>query len=206
MILRFIEKVLEHPVVYTVWQRTHNQKKTAAIRNEIRIAPDQKVLDIGCGPGISAGLFKQCPNYVGVDINPLYTDYAARKYRKRFITADVCADFNPGEEFDWVLINSLFHHIPDEAVRRVLMTARRVLKPNGKVLLIDLVDSTDTIAKTLLDLDRGRFIRSLEKLQDIVDSCFHRQKSYTFQVRLLGVPLWNFCVFVLQNSPVSVNV
>ena len=57
-------------------------------------------------------------DYLGLDINESCLAYARRRYRRRFLTTDVCRYTGEGDgRFDFILINSFLHHVEDaEAV------------------------------------------------------------------------------------------
>ena len=46
------------------------------------------------------------------------------------------------QTFDVVVSSLVFHHLPDGLKRRALAEIRRVLKPKGRLLLVDLVGPT----------------------------------------------------------------
>src|SRR5205823_135010 len=125
-----------------------------------------RVLDIGCGPGTNASYFAGS-SYLGLDFNPEYIRSAQARYPgMRFITADA-TQFRPTERFDFVLLNSLLHHLDDRQADGVLATARESLASGGHVHIIELLTSRKRIPKTLTRMDRGEFPRPLEQWREL---------------------------------------
>jgi len=89
------------------------------------------MLDIGCGPAGYRSVTQG--RYVGVDI----TDRIYAPAGRRGLDAAAAADRLPfaGERFDLVMSKSAFFMMPDP--RATLAEFRRVLKPGGRVLLVD---------------------------------------------------------------------
>ncbi len=104
------------------------------------------LLDIGTGPGgIPLKLAERCPGLrvVGIDRSPRMIrtarETAARRglaNRLSFLIADASRLCFPDACFDFVLSNSLLHHLSDPLLAFDEMA--RVSKPHGMVLLRDL--------------------------------------------------------------------
>lgn len=110
------------------------------------IMPGEAVLDVGCGTGTLALLAKKYAGtegkVVGIDPTAKMIDVARRKASRR--GADV--QFNLGvieklahanEEFDVVLSTLMMHHLPAELKQEGLVEVRRVLKPQGRLVIVD---------------------------------------------------------------------
>lgn len=105
------------------------------------------VLDIGCGPGIvAASLAKEIPDghVTGVDLssellaNALETSENNDISNVSFAVGDVYElDFSPST-FDFVYARFLFQHLHDP--EKGLQNIFRVLKPGGRVCLLDVDD------------------------------------------------------------------
>jgi len=127
---------------------------TPKIRNAIRKVSATEnptsLLDIGCGNCMYAELFPNA-EYVGIDIAD---DIIAHARSKGFnvIKADIEKDLPfKDESFDSVIMLDVLEHIYDTV--HIMKEIRRVLKPNGFVILI-----TPNIASlsARLDVLRGR--------------------------------------------------
>lgn len=109
------------------------------------------MLDVGCGTGDltlevarrvgSSGLV------AGIDAAPEMVARARQKAERRHMAIDFRVE--PVERltfadqaFDVVVSSLVFHHLPDALKREALAEIRRVLKPGGRLLLVDLLGRT----------------------------------------------------------------
>ncbi|MCL5670677.1 MAG: methyltransferase domain-containing protein [Acidobacteria bacterium] len=109
-------------------------------------APVGTLLDLGCGPGrITMKIAARCPQLqlVGVDRSGTMLRFARRAAEEQrlagrvfFVRADAARLGFPDGTFDFVLSNSVLHHL--SSPRAVLEEMARVAKPDGTVLVRDL--------------------------------------------------------------------
>jgi|SRR5215831_15127376 len=170
---RLVDWMLEQPVVYTRWQAPFVSSKFAPVERALADFNVRRVLDVGCGPGTNARRFVAA-EYVGVDINNRYLQIARRKYPGRFVEADLATtDLTSFGTFDTILVNSFLHHLPDDAVRRVLRQLQRLLNADGRVHLLELVlPERHSVPRLMAWLDRGRFARPLAAWRDLFEEHF----------------------------------
>lgn len=105
-----------------------------------RLAPDARVLDVGCGPGtITIGLAAYVPDgeVVGIDAAASILDEArslagaAGQENVRFEAGDVAALDFPDGSFDVVHVHQVLQHLPDAV--GALEEMRRVCRKGGIV-------------------------------------------------------------------------
>lgn len=103
----------------------------------IPIAPDWRVLEIGCGVGrLLRPLSRRVALAVGVDVSEEMIG-RAREYctgcpNVALRRTDGTLGFLPADDFDFVFSHIVFQHVPRKAyVQRYLREAARVLKPGG---------------------------------------------------------------------------
>jgi SAM-dependent methyltransferase len=67
--------------------------------------------------------------------------------------------------FDLVPATGVIHHLDDAQVAKLFALARRVLRPNGRLVTYDgyYVPRQSRIARWLLAKDRGKFVRTREE-------------------------------------------
>jgi ubiquinone/menaquinone biosynthesis C-methylase UbiE len=125
--------------------------RIGAVRDQtIRIAalkPGQAVLDVGCGTGVLTRLAAQAVGStgrtVGADASPQMISTARKNAARTRPPIDFRVD--PIEhlpfadaEFDVVLSSLMLHHLPDDLKERGLTEVRRVLKPSGRLVVVEL--------------------------------------------------------------------
>jgi len=106
------------------------------------VEPDLEVVDLGCGTGTMARVLAPLVRrVVAVDREPAMLEAARARLEDRpnleFVEADVTDLPLPADSMDVALAFLLLHHV--EAPARVLAEAARVLRPGGRVLVLDMV-------------------------------------------------------------------
>ena len=148
--------VLHSPVLYdfTVWLAFLG--KEHSFREKVlelgRISSCESVLDVGCGTGTLAIAAKRrvgAPGTVhGLDASAEMLASAEKKARK----ASVEVVFKngvaealpfPDAQFNVVLSTVMLHHLPQKARLECANEIRRVLKPDGRVLVVDFEGFSD---------------------------------------------------------------
>jgi SAM-dependent methyltransferase len=122
-----------------------------------------RVLEAGCGPGfVTRLLLEHLPTatVTGLDLDPAMLEVARKQLggceRARFVESSAAATGLPGASFDAVLARFLLQHVPN--VPEVLAELRRVLRPGGRLVVVDsdftfsnLFDPEPEFARDLLD-------------------------------------------------------
>jgi SAM-dependent methyltransferase len=111
----------------------------------LRPEPAERVLDMGCGTGSLAVRLKQehpRATVVGYDIDPAALAIAEHKAREAQISVTWArgpADDPPfpDQSFDLVTSSLLLHHLLPSGKRSALAAASRLLKPGGRLVLVD---------------------------------------------------------------------
>jgi SAM-dependent methyltransferase len=188
--------LLESPGFYRLWQAPWATAKLAPVLAHSDLSRVRRVLDLGCGPGTNAPVFEDC-EYVGIDINPRYIENARARYRGEFVVADLrdltLDDFG---QFDFILINSLLHHIAEEDLLRILRRARSLLSADGQIHVVDLIlPARRSVARSIALRDRGEFARPLAEWRRLFSQVFEVQVFEPFDLRNFGVTLWQLVYF-----------
>ena|SRR3989344_915055 len=108
-----------------------------------KLQREEKLLDVGCGTGsllIAAKRLHPDNEMVGIDIDKKVLEIAKRKLDSTSVQLINTGAENlpfPEKSFDVVVSTLIFHHLPTEIKRKALLEINRVLKPDGRFLLVD---------------------------------------------------------------------
>jgi ubiquinone/menaquinone biosynthesis C-methylase UbiE len=145
------------------------------------LRPGEQVLDIGCGTGSLALLAKRrvgaSGSVHGLDPSPQMLDRAAAKARRAGIElslAQGAVQAMPYSDasFDVVISTFMLHHVPAPARRTMAHEIRRVLKPDGRALLVDFGPPDPSRRSAIDHFHRHGFVRIDEIVADLKDAGF----------------------------------
>lgn len=111
-----------------------------------RVTPGEKVLDVGCGTGTLAIAAKRrvgdAGTVDGIDASVEMIERARKKAKRAHFDAVfrvAFAESTPFEtsRFDVVLSTVMLHHLPRDTRAQAIQEMRRVIKPDGRVLIVD---------------------------------------------------------------------
>lgn len=109
------------------------------------------VLDAGTGTArIPIAICQQCPQWqiIGIDLAQTMLFVGSKNVQQAGLQKQISLEIvdskllpYPDEHFEMVISNSLVHHLPDPLP--FFLEAKRVLKPNGAILIRDLIRPAD---------------------------------------------------------------
>lgn len=137
--------------------------------DQAALSKGQRALEIGCGTGtLLIEIKRRHPDIevVGLDPDKKALERARRKARRAGITIELDCGFSnelpyPDAAFDRVFSSLMFHHVANDEKEATLREARRVLKPGGRLELMDIAGPSSANHGGLL-----RLFHSHERLRD----------------------------------------
>ena len=133
---------------FLVWLLTRGRDRAfrEQLLNLAHLKPGESVLDVGCGTGTLAIAAKRrvgpTATVHGVDASPAMIARASKKARKAHLDVVFHQGLAealpfPDGQFDLVLSTVMLHHLPRKIRQQAAVEIRRVLKPEGRVLVVD---------------------------------------------------------------------
>lgn len=194
--MTLISSIMSNPTLYRLWQAPFAERKLEPVRKYNDLRTVRRVLDVGCGPGTNTTYFRDT-EYLGLDWNQSYIEYARRLYSREFLAVDIRTYTGlPGALYDFILVNSFLHHIDVENSLRILSKLNSLLASDGHIHILDLVmPDRPSMARLLAQWDRGGFARPLTEWRHIFCESFVPVLFEPFPVKCFGVSLWNMVYF-----------
>lgn len=168
-----IKTVHDNPVV---WEATRlgfelifslYKKRIRRIADWGLLKDNPSILDLGCGIGQFSSITGG--DYLGLDMNERYIDYARRRNRRpncSFQCADAATLAHAEARFDGVIIVDLLHHLSDTECGKVLMTASKLAR-KWVVNFEPIKEESNPLGRWINNHDRGHFIRPLAELHKL---------------------------------------
>jgi len=149
----------------------------------IKLKNNLYVLDIGCG--LSGNFWGFEPKaYFGLDSNLEIIKKNVKKNDGNYKLHDVCKGLPfANQSFDCVVSVSFFHHLSDKQAKQLIVQIKRVLKENGRALIVDGVfpqSKINIIGYLIRYFDRGRYVRNSRNFEELFLSEFEIEVKYSF--------------------------
>jgi SAM-dependent methyltransferase len=196
---RFLQSPRAYGLFQSIVARTDARRLVA--ERYIRSRPGDRVVDIGCGPATMLR-YLDGVDYIGFDLNEAYIESAKRKYASRgtFFQArveDAADRLDAG--VDIVIAIAVLHHLEDREARALFATARRILKPGGRLVTFDCVLTLPQhpIARLMIRLDRGKSVRTREGYLALAEEQFS-EVDVDIRTDLLRIP-YTHCIMVCHK-------
>lgn len=183
---RDLRRMLSIPWIYERFQDLTGslQARRWMAKNYWRLKGGEKVIDVGCGPGVLLDSLPGDITYFGLDISESYIRRAQERHdaRATFLLGTVGEMLkNPDKRFDnadLVICNGVLHHLSDSESLEVLRFAYSTLKPGGRLVCEEpcFLIKQRWLSRFVTGLDRGNYVRQEQAWKDLVGQVF---KSYT---------------------------
>jgi ubiquinone/menaquinone biosynthesis C-methylase UbiE len=121
------------------------------------IHPGMHILELGCGPGVLAvQMAKVGAKVTAIDIAPIMLAQAQGRAEGEGVSGDIefkrmdvmrIGEHFPPDTFDAIVASLVMSELPSEEMQWVLASCRRILKPDGRLLIIDEVVPRSLVGK-----------------------------------------------------------
>jgi ubiquinone/menaquinone biosynthesis C-methylase UbiE len=167
--IRTLTRFYDPVVALTTREREFKRR----LVDQLRPAPRQRILDLGCGTGTLATMVKaRCPAaaVAGLDADPEMLARAEEKAAGAGLEIELSegrADSMPYEDerFDAVVSTLFFHHLPRPVKKATAAEVLRVLAPGGELHVADWGQPTDPVMGLA-----GLAIRALDGFEPTADN------------------------------------
>lgn len=172
------------PKIYSMLMKAYFTKSfTQRIVNFIEPFDGAVLLDAPCGTGALQSICMPC-KYFGIDMDKKRIDSATKLARNGHFSVQNAENMSFDDNmFDRILASGLFHHVNNELLDRILKEFVRVLKPSGKLVVLDAiwpVSRLNVIGYLTRRMDEGKHVRHYNAYMDLFEKSFDVQKTVTF--------------------------
>ena len=200
-----IRRILNSSRIYNLFGKIiGNRSHYNFIRDCIGDVSNKRVLDLGCGTGSILKSLTNETRYVGVDLSEDYIATAKEQFANRKTAEFYCEDLNSfishyNDQFDIIVMKGVMHHISDAEINSAMLTIKKLLAPSGSFHSYDgaYTDNMNLIAKWLLKLDRGQYVRHKNEWIALMEK--HWSKcDYAIRTDTLKLP-YSVIIFSCSN-------
>ena len=142
---------------------------------------NKKTLDFGCGMGQFSILFDK-DKYYGIDTDKEYIDFCKKKNKGNFSLIKEVPPYNfQDKEFEQIIVFAVIHHINDKVLKSIFEEFYRILKKNGRIIIMDHFikkDQRNFFCRFLINFDRGRYFRNPDNIISLLKKRFEVEKQF----------------------------
>jgi SAM-dependent methyltransferase len=164
-----LHKFVAVPAIYDFCQWLAGASVSQQVISEefAKLPSHGSVLDVGGGTGLTRPLLPAW-NYCCLDPDRQKLEGFRTKFPdEESVQASACEIPLADASFDLCIMVAVSHHLADEEFRRALAEIKRILRPQGKFMLLDAVwNPTNIRGRFLWSVDRGSFPKTASALED----------------------------------------
>jgi SAM-dependent methyltransferase len=193
------KRILDIPVVYTVFQSVVGYSKFVSLRVSALVNryTGQTIIDLGCGPCDLLADLQIASHYFGIDLHGpfiqraqfLFPSHAKRLFEASIVDFDYTT-LEVESESVVVLALGLLHHLNDSDIQKTLSAVKKLDK---KITLFSidpvLFDGQNAWSRFLANSDRGQFVRKDSVLQTLMVSNEFMPESISIDNKALNTKM-----------------
>ena len=189
---------------YTFGALVH-QRQIRAVK-ELRPKPGERILDLGCGTGMTLEYYPDDVEVVGMDLSAGMLDGAKAKIKAKgiknvkLVRGDAMMPPFAEHSFDQVLVTHTITVVSEP--EKLLAWAGRMVKPGGRIVVLNHFQSTNRVMAFLERISNPMWIKigwksDLPLAPLLKDSSF--KVEYHFKMGILD--LWQILVLSTPSAP-----
>ena len=170
MIKSILHRIVSIPMIYDLLQTLVGAKQVRSRlqRQLINLPKEALVVDVGGGTGLNRSLFTSDMRYICFDNDPLKLEGMMQKSIDGDpLLGDAGKIPIQTASVDIVICTSVTHHLLDDVLDGFLQESMRILKPDGKLVVLDAVWLPHRLPSRILwKYDRGSYPRTAQTLHE----------------------------------------
>lgn len=202
--------------IYDIWSYFYDQLFGSCVRRrqvraveQLPLRPGDRILDIGVGTGMLLPHYGKAVTVVGIDLSTRMLAKAERRRRDLNLTnchlLQADAMWPPLQEasFDYIMMTHTISVVSDP--RRLLLWAGRLLKPGGRIILLNHFQSTQPVMGWFEKLLNPFFVKCLGWKSDLYleDLLGHIDMHVEYRFKTSLLDLWQIVVLSQAPAPMT---
>ena len=162
-----------------------------------------KILDLGCGDGISAVFFEKYfpnSNYLGIDLSVESLNMARNRNLKNAVFVEYDGFNIPfeTEEFDLIFIACVLHHVEHDKHQQLLTECNRVLSKNGSLIIFEHNQKNPFTRKVVRDcvFDEDAVLIPHKQLKKTLEKSMFNNVKTSFTLFMPRKYFFNYLLFL----------
>lgn len=194
----FLETSFGYELSQKILANFLSKKSVYELAKRLKKNGAKSVLDIGCATAFYRNDIP-VPNFTGIDINSNFIKTASEKFPDdKFFVMDAARLKFKSNIFDAVISKGVLHHLSKTDFLKTLKESLRVLKSDGKIIILDAIQPTKSwniIGRILRNMDQGHHILTADVYKSRLEKNFKIDEFKVYS----SFP-YEVCVYVISKS------